>query len=109
MAEAAHGVPDLADDVQDRAARQRVEGELERRAGDVVADKGAEEGRPAADEPGEPEPAPRRLHAAQRAYDPESLGRVVQGEADDQDGREADLARLRRHPDGEPLSEVVHA
>jgi hypothetical protein len=35
-------VPNLADNVEDRAAGDRVEEELERRAGDVVADYRAE-------------------------------------------------------------------
>ena len=74
---------------------------------DLVADDRAEERRPAADQAGEPEPAPRRAHAAERADDAEPLGRVVQAEADDQDGREADRAGLGRDADREALGEVV--
>ena len=43
------------------------------------------------------------------AYDAEALGGVVQGEADDQDGRQADRPGPRRDPDRESLGEVVNA
>src|SRR4051794_4279851 len=96
MAVAAHAVPDLTDDVEDRAAGDGVEGQLERRGAHAVADHRAGEGGAAADQAGEREPAPRGAHVAQRADDAEALRRVVQREADDQDGGEPDLAGLRR-------------
>src|SRR3954452_10774969 len=64
VAVAAHAVPDLADHIEDRPARDGVEGELERLGADAVADQRAEEGRAAADEAGEREPAPRGSHVA---------------------------------------------
>src|SRR5215212_10236318 len=99
VAVAAHAVPDLTDHVEDRAAGQRVEGELERIRGDVVADHRSEEGGRAADQAGQAQPTPGRLHVAERPHDPEALCRVVQGEADDQDRGKPDLPRLRRHAD----------
>jgi two-component system, OmpR family, response regulator len=105
--EAAHAVPDLADDIEDRAARQGVERELERLGGDAVADHRPDERRAAADEPGKQQPAPRGPDITERADDAEALGRVVQREADDQDGREPDLVGLRRDADGQPFREVV--
>ena len=92
MAVAPHAGPDLADHVQNRAARERVEAELERVRVDLVADQRADERRTAADQSGESEPRPRRAHAAEGADDPEALGRVVQTEADDQHRRKADRA-----------------
>src|SRR4051794_33267792 len=109
VAVAPHAVPDLTDDVEDRAARDRVEGELERLGADAVADHRADEGGAAADQAGEREPAPRGPDVAERADDAEALRRVVEREADDQHGGEADLPGLRRDADGEPLGEVVQA
>ena len=47
--------------------------------------------------------------AGQRRDDAEALGRVVQREADDQHGRQRDLAARGRLADGEALGEVVQA
>ena len=107
MAVAAHAVPDLADHVEDRAAGDGVEGELERLGGDVVADHRAEEGRAAADQAREPEPAPGGRDVAERPDDPKALGGVVQREADDQHGGQADLAGARGDADRQALGEVV--
>src|SRR5436190_17686956 len=80
MPELVRGLQDLTDHVEDRAPGQRIEHELQGLGGHAVANQCADEGRAAADEPGEPEPAPARADRAQRADDPEPLGRVVQGE-----------------------------
>src|SRR4051812_21035135 len=92
VTEAAHRVPHLADHIEDGSARDRIEGELERLRGDAVAEHGAEEGGCAADNAGDEQPAPCGRDVAQRADYPEALSRVVQGEADDQHGGEANLA-----------------
>src|SRR3954470_12692993 len=73
----AHAVPYLADDVEDGAARECVERELERLRADAVSDHRAEEGGAAADQPGRREPAPGGPYAAERADDAEAFGRVV--------------------------------
>jgi uncharacterized membrane protein len=106
---AAHGRPDLPDHVQDRAARERVEEQLERLRVDLVADDRPQHRRSAGHEARHAEPLPGGVRAAQRPHDAEALGRVVQPEADDQHGREPDRAGLGRHPDREPLGEVVQA
>ena len=50
MSEASHADPDLADDVENRAAGEAVEAEFERVGVDLVADDRFKERRSAADE-----------------------------------------------------------
>src|SRR2546423_6161807 len=109
VAEAPHPVPHLADHVEDRAAREGVERELERLRRHVVADDRSDERGAATDQSGEREPSPRGAHVAERADDAEALGRVVEGEPDDQHGGQADRPGAGGDPDREPLREVVQA
>ena len=109
MAVAADRVQDLTDHVEDGTAGEGVERELERLRCDLVADHAPDERRTTADEACERKPAPRGRDRAERADDAESLGRVVQREADDQHGREADLAGTGRHADRKALGEVVQS
>jgi hypothetical protein len=64
---AAHGGPDLADHVEDRAACERLEGELERVGVDLVADDGAYERRAGAHQAGGCQPFPGGPHASERS------------------------------------------
>src|SRR5581483_9060419 len=107
VAVAPHGGPDLADHVEDRSAGDGIEGELEGLRGHVVADHGADEGGAAPDQAREGEPAPGRPHGPEGPDDPEALGGVVEGEADDQHRRQADLAGAGGDPDRKALGEVV--
>src|SRR5438309_6009857 len=63
VAEAPHPVPHLADHVEDRAAREGIERELERLRRHVVADDRSDERRAATDQSGDREPSPRRAAA----------------------------------------------
>ena len=55
-------------------------------------------------------PLPCSVHVAgQRGDDAEALGGVVQGEADDQDGRQRDVVGRGRLTDRQALREVVRA
>ena len=96
VAETAHAAPDLADDVEDRAAGNGVEGEFERFGADAVAEHRAEQGRGAGDHTDHRQPGPARPHLSERTGDAEPLGGVVKGEADDQDRRQRDSAAPRR-------------
>src|SRR5204863_5650408 len=58
-------------------------------------------------ESGDHDPPPRRLDTPERTDDPETLGGVVEGEADDQHRRKADLPGARRDAYREALGEVV--
>ena len=50
-----------------------------------------------------------RRERRERCDHSHALGRVVQGEADDERGAEGELAHRQGRPDREPLAEVVHA
>src|SRR6266540_6094150 len=76
-----HRVPNLADHVEDRAGRDRVEEQLEGLRADVVAHDRAEEDRPTAHQAGEREPTPAGPHIAERADDAEALRGVVDCES----------------------------
>src|SRR6478672_883564 len=90
VAEPPHRAPDLPDHVEDRSGRDRVEEQLEGLRGDVVADDRSKEDGASADQTGEGEPPPAGPDVPKRTDDPEALRRVVDCEADDQDGGEAD-------------------
>jgi hypothetical protein len=74
-------------------------------------DDRAEEGGAAADQPGQAQPAPGGpdLGRGQRADDAEAFGDVVEGEPDDQESGQGQLAAGGRLADGQPLGEVVQA
>src|SRR3569623_1200020 len=78
--EAPADLEELDDDVEDRAAGDREEDDLERWADPRLADQRPEEGRAAADQSHQAEEAPARALglAGHRANDAEALGRVVQ-------------------------------
>src|SRR6188472_86537 len=108
-AEASADVEQLDHDVEDRAGREREEGDRERLADPCLPDQRPEERRASADQPGQEQEPPARavLAAGERADDAEAFGRVVETEADDQDEGEADLTRRRRLADRQALGEVV--
>src|SRR5665647_3463585 len=110
-AEGAIDLQQLDDDVEDRARGQGQEGYRDKVVDPRLSHHRAEERRPAADEAEQREEAPARQGAVTREGrdDPEPLGGVVKAKADNEDERQADLARGRRLTDGEAFGEVVQA
>ena len=102
---------ELDDDVENRSGGESEERDEQPLVDPGLPDDGAHERGAAADQAHEPEERPARSFAfgRHRCDDPESLGGVVQAEADDEQQREADLAGRGRLPDGEPFREVVEA
>src|SRR5215831_2159747 len=88
--ERAPDVQQLHHDVEDRAGGEREEQDHHALVDPRLTDNGADERRPAADEPEQREEAPARRLAVtgQRRADAEPLRRVVEAEADDQDERQ---------------------
>ena len=99
MPVAAHPDPDLADHVEDRTAGERVEAQLEG-AEDLEPTMAPRKVGPPPTRPA----APSHFHQAawSRAGRTQPLGGVVQPEADDEDGRERDLARPGETPIARP-------
>src|SRR3954454_21983192 len=111
-------VTELAGDSQefDHDVENRACGEGETHHEDRVIDyrlpdEGSDESGTAADEPQDEQKRPRRglTLRGHRGDDAETLGRVVQPEADDEQQRQADLAGGGGLADGQALGEVVEA
>jgi membrane protein DedA with SNARE-associated domain len=99
----------LDDDIEDGTSGEGEEYHADGVAGELAPDGSAKQGRAAADETHQQQEPPGRPVAVggQRGDDTESLGGVVQGKADDQDGREPDGAGRGASSDREALAEVV--
>src|SRR5437870_2607635 len=104
-------VQQLGDYVQDRAGGQRETEHEDRDRLHAVAQNGAQKRRTATDQTGQAEEAPRSARRAegQGSGNAEAFGRIVQSEADDEDGGQLERARAGGLADRQAFGEVVDA